>query len=251
MRGHDGMKVVLLAGGYATRLWPLTKDTPKALLDVGESTILEHMLHIVERMPSAKIIYLTTNKKFEPNFRKFLAGWKGTKKIELIVEKSTSNEQKYGAVGALLRMREGDLLDGQTLILATDNVFDSHFSDMLNAIVAKGEDALVLYDVEKGERAKLYGVCELNAEGYVAGFEEKPELPRGTLVSTGSYFLRKETLDMLPEYERSGGGMDRLGDFIRWLVQKGHVHGYVYAGRWFDIGTHEHLERARKAHAKS
>jgi len=244
------MKVVLLAGGYATRLWPLTKDTPKALLPVGETTILEHMLHIIERMPSVKTVYLTTNQKFEPNFRKFLAGWKGTKKIELIVEKGTSNEKKYGAVGALLKMREQGRFDGQTLILAADNVFDSHFSDMLNAIVEKGEDALVLYDVETGERAKLYGVCELDMKGHVVHFEEKPETPSGTLVSTGSYFLRKETLDLLPEYETSGGGIDRIGDFIKWLVERGNVRGYVYAGRWFDIGTHEHLERARKAHEK-
>lgn len=248
------MKVVLLAGGYATRLWPLTKDSPKALLEVGEKSILAHVLHIIEHIKGAKMVYLTTNQKFEPNFRAFLHKWKGSRKVELnvelIVEKSTSNEQKYGAVGALLKMHESGLLEDSALIMAADNVFDSHFADMLNAIIEKGEDALILYDVEKGEAAKLYGVCETNSEGYVVDFEEKPEKPRGTLVSTGCYFLRRETLDMLPEYERLGGGTDRIGDFIKWLVYRGRVRGYVYAGRWFDIGTHEHLERARKAHEK-
>ncbi|MFA6035670.1 MAG: nucleotidyltransferase family protein [Candidatus Micrarchaeia archaeon] len=244
------MKVILLAGGYATRLWPLTKDTPKALLEVGEKSILEHVLHIIEHIKSAKQVYLTTNQKFEPNFRAFLRKWKGAKKVELIVEKSTSNDEKYGAVGALLKMQEDGLLEDSALILAADNVFDSHFADMLNAIIEKGEDALILYDVEKGEAAKLYGVCETNSDGYVVDFEEKPKQPRGTLVSTGCYFLRRETLDMLAEYERLGGGTDRIGDFIKWLVYRGKVRGYVYSGRWFDIGTHEHLDRARKAHGK-
>jgi len=242
------MKAVLLAGGYATRLWPLTKNIPKALLEVGERTILEHTLRIIERMPAVKTVYLTTNQKFAPNFMRFLETWKGTKKVEVIVEKSTSNENKLGAVGALLGLWERGLLDERTLIIAADNVFDTGIAGLLNDVAGKDEDLVILHDIKDVEKAKLYGVCNMDSSGRVVDFEEKPERPGSTLVSTGCYALRKETLDLLPEYGRSGGGIDRMGDFMKWLMGRRSVRGYVYGGKWFDIGTREHLERARREH---
>jgi glucose-1-phosphate thymidylyltransferase len=242
------MKVVLLAGGYATRLWPLTKNTPKALLEVGERTIMEHVLHLLEKIPSVSGIYLTTNEKFAPNFRKFLETWKGSKPIEVVVENTRSNSKKYGTVGGLLHLLRKGLLNERVMVMAADNVFDSSVLELLNSMAQADEDAVILHDTKDLEIAKSYGVCKVDASGLIVDFEEKPEKPKSALVSTGCYVLRRETLAMMPEYEASGGGMDRMGDFIKWLVSKRRVRGHVYAGKWFDIGTHEQLARAKVAH---
>jgi len=243
------MKVVLLAGGYATRLLPLTKNTPKALLEVGERTILEHMLHQLEQMPRVKLVYITTNEKFASNFEKFLANWKGKKKVELIIEKGLSERAKKGSVGALLHLHDKGLLDQRTMVLAADNLFGPMLVDTINSLTEGERDFILLSDVREPAVASHYGVCELDAESHVAGFTEKPEKPKSTLVSTGCYVLSKEILDLLPEYEKTGGGTDRMGDFIKWLVARAKLHGVVFKGKWFDIGSHEQLEQARKEHS--
>ena len=243
------LNVVLLAGGYATRLWPLTKNTPKALLAVGEKTILEHVLHQLEKVPSVDTIYLTTNEKFARHFRLFLLLWRleAKKRAELIVEEGTSEEMKKGAVGALLHMHNKGLLDERTLIMAADNLFGPDITGLLNEIAAnENENAVVLVDVKRKATAKHYGICAVDKGGTIVGFQEKPKMPKSTLASTGCYVLSKELLDRLPEYAQAGGPMDRIGDFIGWLVPRTHLKGHTYTGRWFDIGTHEQLERARK-----
>ena len=243
------MKVVLLAGGFATRLWPLTKDTPKALLEVGERTILEHILHQLEQMPRVKLIYITTNEKFAPNFREFLARWKGRKKVKLIVEEGMSEEGKKGSVGALLHLHNKGLLDQRTMVLAADNLFGHGLVDTMNGLAEGERDFILLSDVREPGAATHYGVCSLDKDSRVSDFVEKPKRPKSTLVSTGCYVLSRELLDLLPEYEKGGGGTDRMGDFIRWLVSRTELHGVVFKGRWYDIGTHEQLHRARREHA--
>lgn len=242
------MKAVLLAGGYATRLWPLTKDTPKALLEVGEKTLLEHILHQLEQVQKIKQIYITTNEKFEPDFRKFLKEWKGRQKIELIIEKGFSEEKKKGSVGALLHMHEKGLLDERMLIMAADNLFGSKIVEVLNELAESKENSFVLVNIERREDAKHYGVCELDENSCVIALEEKPEQPKSTLVSTGCYALNKAVLDQLPTYCEGEHGVDRMGDFIRWLIKKTELKGIVFKGKWFDIGTHDQLERAREEH---
>ncbi|VVC04136.1 UTP--glucose-1-phosphate uridylyltransferase AglF [Candidatus Burarchaeum australiense] len=246
------LKVVLLAGGYATRLWPLTKDKPKALLEVGEKTILEHVLNQLDCIPQVEVIYLTTNEKFAPNFHNFLLKWKMRckKRVEMLVEEGTSESSKKGAVGALLHMHNKGLLNGRTLIMASDNLFGPGITKLLEEIAAnEKENAIVLVDVKDREVAKHYGVCAVNRQGVVTDFEEKPAKPKSTLTSTGCYVLNKELLELLPEYAQAGGGLDRVGDFIGWLVKRARLKGHVYKGKWFDIGTHEQLQRARKEHS--
>ena len=230
------MKVLIMAGGYATRLWPITKDNPKALLPVGNRVILDYILEKVGELGMEA--YISTNRFFEAHFRPYAEKYG----VGLIVEDTLHEEEKLGTVGALKRAVDELGLDDY-LVIAGDNLFSFSLRDFLDSY--DGRALIAVYDVGDLELAKRYGVVVLEGDRVIA-FQEKPAQPRSTLVSTGVYVFPKDVMAMIDEYLRNGH-RDAPGYFLQWLLEEGvEVRAYRFSEYWYDIGSADSYLEALK-----
>ena len=235
------MYVVILAGGYGKRMWPITLNIAKPLLPVCGKPVIEYIMEKLDEIKYLRRIIISTNLRFEDDFKRWARTYKDAR-IEIVVEDSRSEEEKLGAVKALSRLSQQ--LEHDVLIVAGDNLFTGSLRPMVKRY--SGEPVIALYDVRDTELAKLYGVVQIDDEAKIIDFIEKPEKPSSTLVSTGIYIFPKQVFEMVGEYLHEGGGRDRLGDFIQWLYKKTPIYGYILDGEWWDIGDVESYERAVK-----
>ncbi len=223
------MKCLLLASGFGTRLYPLTKKTPKGLLPYQGKPVVTH---IVERIPPDIEVYVTTNLRFEAQFRKFRDGL--SRDINLFVEPVASEEERLGAVGSIEYFVRMNSIAEDLMVIASDNYFDFDVSDF----IANFDGRLTLnavYDIGNLDEARQFGVVSL-AGDRLAALAEKPEKPVSTLVSTACYIFPARVLPMLADCCRSGR-CDNLGNFIGHLIKNDAVRAYVFRGTWFDIGS--------------
>lgn len=241
------MKAVILAGGFAKRLWPLTKDTPKPLLELDGRPIIQHLLEKVHSLAAVDRIYISTNEKFERHFREFLKGFKSRKKVTLIVEPSAKEGEKLGAIGGWKYLVNKEKLDDDLLIIAGDNMFEFSLNSLILSHRKHKAPVVAFYDMKAREKVKMkYGIAVLSKKGKVLEFQEKTPEPKSTLVSTGCYIFPKETVRLIPEYLDNKNNPDAPGYFLIWLHTRQPVYGYISKKKWFDIGSFEELEAARK-----
>ena len=218
-----------MAGGYATRLWPITKTKAKPLLPIGKKRIIDHIYEKVVKFGYP--IYVSTNKRFEEDFKRWAEG----KDVELIVEHTTREEEKLGAVRALAEVAKA--FDDDLLVIAGDNLFSFDLKDFVEEFRRRGRSVVALYDVGDIELAKRYGVAEVE-DGRVVRFYEKPERPKSTLVGIGIYAFPHEVVDLLQSYVEESERSDNLGDFLGWLCERREVYGYPFnEGMWYDVGN--------------
>ncbi|MCU4800860.1 NDP-sugar synthase [Halobacteria archaeon HArc-gm2] len=229
------MEAVVLAGGYATRLWPVTKNRPKMLLPVGESTVIDRILGELEADERIDEVYLSTNERFAEDFEAHLAE-SAFEKPTISVEDTTEEDEKFGVVGALAQLveREG-IEDEDLLVIAGDNLISFDVADFLDFFEENGATTLAAYDVGSREKAKSYGLVELDGDE-VVDFQEKPDEPNSTLVSIACYAFPAEEV-RFDEYLQGGNNPDEPGWFIQWLVDDGEVNAFTFDEAWFDIGT--------------
>ncbi len=233
------MKILILAGGFATRLWPLSEKHAKPLLLLAGKTILAHLL---DRIPLDSDVALLTNKKFETAFRTELKKL-GRENVEIFCEDAHSDGEKLGALGAIsVACRELNIND-DLLILAGDNLLpELQISDLT---CASDSARIALRQVKNRDEARKFGVVELSGET-VIGFEEKPEKPKSDIVSTGFLALGKQILPVLHEYAKKSP--DALGGIFPELLKQGiPVSGLKVGGEWFDIGSFETYLGAHKS----
>ena len=239
------MHAVLLAGGFARRLWPLTKDKPKPLLPVGGRPIIEHILERLSSVDEIEKIHISVNSRFEPHFNEWLGKFSSQKPIEIFTEPSTSEENKLGAVGALGYLFREKGIDGDVLVVAGDNLFDfdiNHFLAQHN-----GDPSIALYEMADIETVRnKYGVVELDGNSIIRNFQEKPDQPASSFISTGCYFFPKRAVNLLHEYLSGGNNPDAPGFFVSWLSRQVPVRGHVFNSdtTWFDIGSIESYREA-------
>jgi glucose-1-phosphate thymidylyltransferase len=231
------MQAVVLAGGYATRLWPVTKNRPKMLLPVGETTVIDRILGELEADDRIEDVYVSTNDRFAPDFEAHVAE-AGYEKPTLSIEDTTEEDEKFGVVGALAQLVEREALQGEDLlVVAGDNLISFDLSAFLDFFEERATTTIAAYDVGSREKATSYGLVELDGNEVVE-FEEKPADPSSTLVSIACYaFPAAEVL--FEEYLDGGNNPDEPGWFIQWLVDRGTVSAFTFEDAWFDIGTPE------------
>ncbi len=229
------MDAVVLAGGYATRLWPITRNRPKMFLPVGERAVIDHIFEELERDDRIEDVYVSTNERFAEPFEEHLAESE-FEKPRLSVEETTDEDEKFGVVGALAQLVEREGLSRDTIVVAGDNLISFDLAEFVDFFEAKGGPTLAAYDVGSADRASAYGVVELEGEEVVA-FEEKPDEPPSTLVSIACYGFPAETLPLLSEYLADGNNPDEPGWFVAWLVDRGPVYAFTFEEAWYDIGT--------------
>ncbi len=231
------MKAVVLAGGYATRLWPITRHRPKMLLPVGETTVIDRILGELERDDRIDTVFLSTNERFADAFDRHLAGG-GFEKPQLSIEETIDEEEKLGVIGALAQLvdREG-ITDDDLLVVAGDNLISFDLSAFVDYFESTDTSTLAAYDVGSREQATQYGLVDLSGDR-VVGFQEKPDDPPSTLVSIACYAFPAEDV-RFREYLDAGNNPDEPGWFIQWLQDRRPVHAFTFEEAWFDIGTPE------------
>jgi glucose-1-phosphate thymidylyltransferase len=231
------MKAVVLAGGYATRLWPITKHRPKMFLPVGEETVIDVIFEDLEDDDRISEVFVSTNERFAETFEEYLAD-SPFEKPTLSVEETVEEDEKFGVVGALEQLIDREGVEEDMVVIAGDNLLSFDVAEFVDFFEEKGTPCLAAYDVGSKERAKSYGLVELDGDR-VVDFQEKPDDPKSTLVSIACYAFPAETLPKFDEYLEDGNNPDEPGWFLQWLQNRGDVHAFTFDGAWFDIGTAE------------
>jgi glucose-1-phosphate thymidylyltransferase len=231
------MKAVVLAGGYATRLWPITRHRPKMLLPVGETTVVDTILEALEADDRIEDVFVSTNERFADDFRDHVAGT-DLEKPQLSIEDTTGEDEKFGVVGALAQLVEREGIAGEDLlVIAGDNLISFDIPEFLDFFEATDAPTLAAYDVGSREKATSYGLVDLEGDR-VVDFQEKPSDPPSTLVSIACYAFPAESV-RFGEYLAGDNNPDEPGWFIQWLQSREPVHAFTFDGAWFDIGTPE------------
>lgn len=231
------MKAVVLAGGYATRLWPITRHRPKMFLPIGDETVVDRIFEGLEADDRIDEVYVSTNARFADDFRTHLAE-REYDKPTLSIEDTTGEDEKFGVVGALAQLVDREGIDDDLLVVAGDNVISFDLADFVDTFEAQREPTIAAYDVGSRERAKSYGLVELDGDR-VVDFQEKPSDPNSTLVSIACYAFPAETVAAMDTYLAEGGNPDEPGWFIQWVQNQDTVRAYTFDEAWYDIGTPE------------
>lgn len=241
------MNVLILAAGYATRLYPLTLTKAKPLLEVAGKPMIEWVLDNLAPVPDIDTIYVVTNNKFAKDFQEWATHYgkrQADRTLKIVNDGSMDDSDKLGAIGdiSLVLMRE-DLAKDDLIVIAGDNLFSEPLTDFVAH--ARGSEAtLATYDVGDLEAIKKYSAITLDEEGVITSFEEKPSEPKSTLTGIALYYFSKATLPLFTTYIAAGNNPDQPGRFIQWLYTRTPVKTHQIQGTWFDIGSKETLEEA-------
>jgi len=247
------MKVLILAAGYATRLYPLTLTQPKPLLPVAGKPMVDYVLDNLAPIPGIDRVYIVTNAKFAGHFQTWADNYKASKsKLEftIINDGSTDDTNKLGAIGDLNLVLEREKLDDDLIVVAGDNLFNQSLEAFGTFCKAKEEVVLGVYDVGTLDQAKKYGVVDVDPSGKIRSFVEKPAAPASTQIGIALYYYPKKTLPLIRQYLAEGNNPDQPGRLIQWLYPKQPVYTWTVPGIWYDIGSKETLEEANRIFAK-
>jgi glucose-1-phosphate thymidylyltransferase len=247
------MNALILAAGYATRLYPLTLDKAKPLLTVGGKPIIEWVTDTLVDVPNLETIYVVTNDKFASDFQEWSERYRNQHpkfKFKIVNDGSQNDDDKLGAIGDInfVVTRENLTRDG-LLIIAGDNLVTESLTGFV-ACAKETEVTVGVYDVGDMEAIKKYGNIAIDADGIITHFEEKPQKPRGTLAAIAIYYYSPEVLSLLTTYLAAGNNPDQPGRFVQWLYTRKPVKTFQIKGRWLDIGSKETLEKADQISAK-
>jgi glucose-1-phosphate thymidylyltransferase len=247
------MKIIILAAGYATRLYPLTLNQPKPLLPVAGKPMIEHVLDNLAPIDGIDRIYVVTNAKFAGHFQKWSESYRATKSklnFTVVSDGTTSDADKLGAIGDVHFVLQTQNVDDDLIVVAGDNLFSEKLSGFGKFCREKNAPVLALYDVGDLEQIKKYSSISVAADSRITAFEEKPKNPTSTLTGIALYFYPKSTIPLIKQYIAEGNNPDQPGRLVQWLYPRTPVYTWHVPGLWFDIGSKETLEEANKIFAK-
>lgn len=239
---------ILLAAGYATRLYPLTIDKPKALLPVKGRPMLDYIADELDTLPDLSKICLISNHRFVSHFEKWAEDRQSVSRtpIEVIDDMTTSDDDKLGAVGDIQFAIENLPIDDDVVILAGDNLFTYRLLDVYQHFRKIDRDMLLGIPIKEKELLQRLAVAVLDKDGKVLDMEEKPAEPKSQTAIFATYFYKKETLPLIRQYLDEGNSPDAPGNFPAWLYKKKDVFVYLADGTCIDIGTPESYAEANK-----
>ena len=241
------MKQIILAAGYATRLYPLTERTPKPLLPVAGEPMIEHVLASSAAIGHIDRTLVVTNNKFAGHFQEWLVGYQEAHPDfngAIVNDGTTSNDDRLGAIGDLQLVLEQEAIDDDVLVIAGDNLFAGDLRGFGVRCRKTIAPVLGLYDVGTREEARKYGVVAVDDDDRLTSFEEKPEEPKSTLIGIALYFYPRTTLPEISRYIKEGNNPDQPGRLVQWLYPQQPVYTWTVPGDWLDIGSRETLEAA-------
>ena len=231
------MNALILAAGYATRLYPLTQSFPKPLLQIGSKSIIDYIIKGLHKISELKNIWVVTNHTFFRHFQDWRKSHSDKTKVEIVDDGTQTPEDRLGAVRDMDFVIQKEKINSDLLVVGGDNLFEF---DLRNFAVQgqshKPYPTMGVYDVGSKTIAKRFGVVTLDSKGKVAHFVEKPIHPHSTLVAMCLYYFPKESLPWIRCYLDSGENADAPGHYLSWLAREESVYGYLFEGDWVDIG---------------
>jgi glucose-1-phosphate thymidylyltransferase len=236
------MKGIILAAGYATRLYPLTKDRPKALLPVAGRPILDYIADEMDTIEALDQIIVISNHLFADQFQV----WAGARNAQgqgfpvvVLDDGSTDDTNKLGAIGDIQFVVEQLGIDDELLVIAGDNLFTYRLQDAYAEYARHGQDMILARQMPQDDDLRRYAIATVDDGGLVTNLVEKPDQPQSDLAVFATYFYRKDTVPMIRDYLAAGNSPDAPGNFPVWLHTKKPVRLYQFDGTCIDIGTPE------------
>ncbi len=250
------MKAIILAAGYATRLYPLTLNMPKALLPIAGKPMMDYLVEGIAGISGMTEVHIVSNHKFAAQFE----DWKATVDQEnrypnltfkVWDDGTTSNDDRLGAVGDMQYVIERANLDDDVLVAASDNFFTFPLSLFVDEFHRQKRDLLLAGRIDDIDTLRRFAVATLDENGKVLKLAEKPQEPESNTGIYALYIYKKETLPLVREYLDGGNIPDSPGRFPEWLYRQGHDLGaYTFEGECVDIGTHESYEEICRQYSK-
>lgn len=238
------MKNIVLAAGYATRLGELTKNFPKPLLKIGNSTILGRMLDDIDTIDEINEHIIVTNHKFAPIFEKWASEQRYSKPVTIIDDGSTTNDNRLGAVCDLLLAIDGE--NDDLLVVAADNLLFFSFQEFVDFAREKDTSCIMCHEQPSIEKLQRTGVVELDADNRVLGMEEKPQVPKSHWAVPPFYIYMKKDLELIRHSVENGCGKDAPGNLAHYMVEHTTMHAWPMSAGRFDIGSLDTYEEAVK-----
>lgn len=246
------MKAIVLAGGHATRLWPITRHRAKPLLNLDGRPIIDYIVRELAGRDDVEKIYISTNKKYAQDFQDYIDR-NGYDQAEVVVEDQASEDEKPGTIGATIKLLDRKGIDDDYLVIGGDNYYSFDLNDFLD--FAGDSPAIACYDVGSTEAAQSFGVVEAGDDNIITGFEEKPDDPNSTLASIACYYFPQRDVSLFHDYEDhfqqtdvpADTYLDEPGRLIEWAFQQRDILAYAFQGQWFDVGTREGYLKAQAA----
>ena len=236
------MKCLILAAGYATRLYPLTENYPKPLLDVNGKTILDYLIEDLEEGNNLDQYIIVSNHKFYSIFKK----WNTYDKVTVIDDGSTNNDNRLGAVKDIKYALDYLDVDDDLLVIAGDNLLDFSLNDFIDYSKEKNSTCVMRYELNDINKLKRTGVLEVDENDRVISMEEKPQEPKSNMACPPFYYYQKEDIGLINEALYEGISHDAPGSFIQWLCRRKDVYAFLMPGKRYDIGNLESYEEAKR-----
>ena len=236
------MTSIILAAGYATRMYPLTLNYPKPLLEVGGKKIIDWLIEDLEKSGVERTV-VVSNHKFISQFQ---AWAEGRENIIVLDDGSEDNDHRLGAVKDIEFAIEKANIDDDIVVLAGDNVLNFSLSSFIEYGRKRKTSCIMRHEEKDKNKLRKTGVIEINEDELVLNMEEKPKEPKSNWAVPPFYYYTKEDKDLIKEGIASGCGTDAPGSFVSWLVKTRPVHAYRMIGERFDVGSIEGYEKIKK-----
>ena len=244
------MKNIVIAAGYATRLGELTRNFPKPLLKIGQSTILGRMLDDIDRIDDIDEHVIVTNHRFAHIFEEWKAQQHYAKPITIIDDGTETNETRLGAVCDLLLALDRRAIDDDLLVVAADNLLFFSFQEFVSFAREKQSSCIMCHEQPDVEKLRRTGVIEVDDQMRVLSMEEKPQQPKSHWAVPPFYIYKKEDLPLVRHSVADGCGKDAPGNLAHYMVEHTTMHAWPMSAGRFDIGSldtyHEAVERFGK-----
>ena len=238
------MKCLILAAGYATRLYPLTENFPKPLLTVQDKTILDWLIDDIDSLGTVDEYVVISNHKFAHHFIEWASGKK--QKITVVDDGTSTNETRLGAVRDIQFAIDECSLDDDMLIIAGDNLLDFSLTKFIVYAKNKGTSCIMRYFEASEQKLKKCGVAEVDENDKILRLTEKPAEPKSNWACPPFYYYTREDARLVKKGIENGCGVDAPGSYIAWLCTQTTVHAMEMPGQRYDIGNLESYENVQK-----
>lgn len=240
------MKTIVIAAGYATRLYPLTEHTPKPLLEIGGNTILGRMLDDIDHIAQIDEHIIISNHKFASHFEEWAKQQHYKKTLTIIDDGTTTNETRLGAVCDLLFAIEQKNINDDMLVVAADNILQFSFQGFVDFALEKKTSCIMCHEEPDINRLRRTGVVELDSDMKVIGMEEKPEQPKSHWAVPPFYVYLRQDLELIKSSVEQGCGKDAPGNLAHFLARHTTLHAWPMPAGRFDIGSPDSYIEARR-----
>lgn len=237
------MKCLILAAGYATRLYPLTENFPKPLLTVGEKTILDWLIEDIDTLGLVNEYVVISNHKFAHHFDAWAT--KKQQKITVVDDGTESNETRLGAVRDIQFAVDELNIDDDMLIIAGDNLLDFSLTKFIKYAKEKNSACIMRYFEPSEQKLTKCGVVTVDENDKILNMVEKPAQPETHWCCPPFYYYTKEAAKLIKKGIESGCGVDAPGSFIAWLCKQVEVYAMEMPGKRYDIGNLESYNKVK------